>query len=104
MVVFDSISGFMFSGDIGAAAQQDNNFKLVIEDWSEHIKSMTGFHQRYMSSTKAAAAFVASINHLPVQAILPQHGQIFRHVEVQAFLDWFEQLPCGIDFLYPDKK
>ncbi|MDQ6967584.1 MAG: MBL fold metallo-hydrolase [Mariprofundaceae bacterium] len=104
MVVFDSISGFMFSGDIGAASQKSNAFKLVIEDWSEHIKSMTGFHQRYMGSTKAAAAFTASISHLPIQAMLPQHGQIFRHTEVQAFLDWFSTLPCGVDFLYPDKE
>lgn len=103
MVVFDSISGFMISGDIGASARQSEQFKLVIEDWDHHIKAMTGFHQRYMGSTKAAAAFTASIKHLPIQAMLPQHGQIFRYSEVKAFFDWFEHLACGVDFLYPDK-
>ncbi len=101
IIVFDSISGYLFSGDIGAATSQDESFRLVIDDWQQQLHDMTGFHQRYMGSTRAAAACVEKVRTLPVTAILPQHGQIFRNGEVQQFLDWFEVLPCGVDYLYP---
>ncbi|MDX8395587.1 MAG: MBL fold metallo-hydrolase [Mariprofundaceae bacterium] len=103
MVVFDSISGFLFSGDIGAAVANDDVFRLVIDDWQQQLAWMLGFHQRYMGSTKAASEFVKSISSLPVAAILPQHGHIFRDDEVRQFLEWFKVLPCGIDYLYPGK-
>ena len=102
MVVFDSASGHLFSGDIGAAVANDEKFRLVIDDWGSQEAWMTGFHQRYMGSTKAAAAFVQSVSGLPVQAILPQHGHIFRGDEVKRFFEWFKVLPCGVDFLYPE--
>lgn len=102
MVVFDSVSGFLFSGDIGAAAQRDDAFDLVIDDWADQLARMAGFHQRYMGSTRAAAAFVERVRGLPITAMLPQHGQIFRGEEVQRFMDWFATLPCGVDFLYAE--
>lgn len=102
MVVFDSVSGFLFSGDIGAAISQDEMFRLFIDDWQQQIERMQGFHQRYMGSTRAAAEFVKKVSLLPITAMLPQHGQIFRGDEVRQFLDWFETLPCGIDYLYPE--
>ncbi|MDX8388861.1 MAG: MBL fold metallo-hydrolase [Mariprofundaceae bacterium] len=103
MVVFDTMSGFVFSGDIGTAAVEDSTFSLVIDDWQQQLELMLGFHQRYMGSTKAASEFVKSVSKLPITAILPQHGHIFRGDEVHHFLKWFEVLPCGIDYLYPEK-
>ncbi|MFQ5485131.1 MAG: MBL fold metallo-hydrolase [Desulfobacterales bacterium] len=103
MVVFDTLSGFMLSGDIGAAAESDDCFHLVIDDWQQEIEAMQGFHQRYMGSTRAAAKFVKKVSGLPITAILPQHGHLFRGDEVQRFLQWFEVLPCGVDFLYPEE-
>ncbi len=100
MVVFDSISGYLFSGDIGAAVASDDTFRLCIDDWQTQVDQMNGFHQRYMGSTRAAAAFVDKARALPLTAMLPQHGQLFRGGEVQQFLDWFEVLPCGVDYLY----
>jgi len=102
MVVFDSISGFLFSGDIGAAViPKDQPFGLSITDWSQQIENMRAFHQRYMGSTRAAAAFTQQASKLPLTAILPQHGNIFRGNETDKFLKWFEVLPCGVDYLYP---
>jgi len=102
MVVFDSVSGFLFSGDIGAAVPPDEKFRLIIDDRQQQMEWMRGFHQRYMGSTRAAAAFVNKVSPLPITAMLPQHGQIFRGDEVHQFLDWFKTLPCGIDYLYPE--
>jgi len=102
MVIFDSVSGFLFSSDIGAALSPDGHFRLIIDDWPQQVKEMQGFHQRYMGSTRAAAGFVKKVSPLPITAMLPQHGHIFRGSEVSQFLDWFETLPCGVDYLYPE--
>jgi len=96
MVVYDSISGYLVSGDIGAGIDGDG-FQLVVDDWERHLQRMQGFHQRYMGSTRAAASFVSKVRPLNCTAILPQHGRIFRDGEVEKFLDWFEVLPCGVD-------
>ncbi|MER3424445.1 MAG: MBL fold metallo-hydrolase [Nitrospiraceae bacterium] len=101
MVVFDSVSGFLFTGDIGAAPYSDEAVHLVIDDWKTQVATMQGFHQRYMSSNRAVSAFIRSIAGLPITAILPQHGAIFRGEEVQKFLQWLGSLPCGVDYLFP---
>jgi flavorubredoxin len=101
MVVFDTVSGFLFSGDIGAAVYADGKPRLVIDNWNEQVKAMQGFHQRYMSSNRAVSAFIRSVAGLPIKAIVPQHGVIYRGEEVQQFLQWFGALPCGVDYLFP---
>ena len=100
MVVFDSASGFLFSGGIGAAVPPDGKFRLVIDDWQQQLEWMRSFHQR--GNTRAAETFVNNVSLLPITAMLPQHGQIFRSNEVNRFFDWFKTLPCGIDYLYPE--
>ncbi len=101
MVVFDSVSGFLFTGDIGAAPYSDGGVHLVIDDWKEQVATMIGFHQRYMSSSRAVAAFILSVSGLPITAIVPQHGAILRGEETKTFLKWLEALPCGVDYLFP---
>lgn len=103
MVVFDTVSGFLFTGDIGAAVYADGKPRLVIDDWDGQVKAMQGFHQRYMSSSKAVAAFIKSIAGLPIKAIVPQHGVIYRGEEVAKFLQWLGALPCGVDYLYANQ-
>jgi flavorubredoxin len=73
----------------------------VIDDWNEQVKAMQGFHQRYMSSNRAVSAFLRNIAGLPIKAIVPQHGVIYRGEEVRQFLQWLGALPCGVDFLFP---
>ena len=36
MVVFDSVCGFLFTGDIGASMYRDAKPRLVIDDWDAH--------------------------------------------------------------------
>jgi len=103
MVIFDEQSGFLFSGDIGASVFDGKSPTLCIEDWDAHCQRMQGFHQRYMGSNKAVQAFIASVRDLPITAILPQHGAIFRGEEVGHFLDWLGTLDVGSDFMFADQ-
>ena len=100
MVVFDTVSGFLFSGDIGAALYKDGKPRLVIDDWTAHTQAMLGFHQRYMSSNRAVEGFLRKLDGLPIQAVVPQHGAIFRGEEVARFFNWLRQISVGVDYLY----
>lgn len=101
MVTYDSVSGFLFSGDIGAALYTDGVPRLVIEQWDAQVDAMRGFHQRYMSSKRAVSAFLGKVAGLPVRAVLPQHGLIYRDGECEKFFRWLGDLPCGVDYLFP---
>ncbi len=102
ILVFDTVSGFLFTGDVGAAMYKDSSFRLVIDDWTTHTQNMQGFHQRYMSSGRAVAGMNRKLEKLPITAILPQHGCIFRGDEVSRFMQWLGRLPVGADYLYPN--
>ncbi len=102
ILVFDTVSGFLFSGDIGAAMYKDRRFRLVIDDWNTHTQAMKGFHQRYMACNRAVAGMIKQLKGRSINAILPQHGCVFRGEEASRFLQWLAALPVGADFLYPD--
>jgi len=99
---FDETSGFLFSGDIWAAL--DIDWKLIVEEFDEHISNMDLFHKDYMASNSAARYFVRSISGLDIKAILPQHGSIIMRKDVKAAIEYLEHLECGIDLLYADEK
>ncbi|MEI7980304.1 MAG: MBL fold metallo-hydrolase [Bacteroidota bacterium] len=73
-VTCDETSKFLFSGDIWAAIDMD--WRLVVEDFGFHELKMSLFHVDYMSCNVAARGFVNRIRHLPIDAILPQHGSV----------------------------
>ena len=61
---------------------------------------MLGFHKRYMSGNNACRYWVNMVRQLDVEWIVPQHGASFKGKEmVNRFLDWLEDLECGIDLL-----
>jgi flavorubredoxin len=97
---FDCTSKILFSGDIGASiGSQDPS--LPVEDFREHISRMDGFHRRYMVSNKVCRMWVNMIRTLDVEMIIPQHGNPFVGREmINEFLNWFEQLECGIDNIF----
>jgi flavorubredoxin len=45
--------------------------------------------------------FLRKLDGLPIQAVLPQHGVMFRGEEVARYFHWLRQLPVGVDYLYP---
>lgn len=96
---YDPVSKILFSGDVGAAMTpgQDHEPVANVED---HIPLMEGFHKRYMASNKACQVWVKRVRALDVEMMVPQHGKAFVGKDkVNAFLDWFERLECGVDLL-----
>ncbi len=96
---FDTASGILFSGDIGAAVFDSNFEYLVVEDFEKHIPLIEAFHRRYMGSEKAARLWASHVRALNTDMIAPQHGSIFRGENVEKFLSWFSGLKCGMDII-----
>jgi flavorubredoxin len=87
-------SKILFSGDIGAALLPAG-YSLTVENFEEHVKYMTKFHQRWMASNEAKKAWVRRVRKLDVNMICPQHGAIFQGEDVKKFLNWFEEIDVG---------
>jgi len=96
--VYDPISRILYSGDLGASLGAPAR---EVGDFDQHIQYMVGFHQRYMAANKALRAWAAMARSLEIDIIAPQHGALFRGEQVGRFIDWCEQLECGVDLL-PD--
>jgi len=99
MTTFDEASGFLLTGDIGAAIERE--WQLVVEDWERHWRAMVPFHVFYMASQRALQGYLNKVRPFPLTALLPQHGSIIPQQFVEAAFDGLSSLPCGIDLLYP---
>lgn len=96
---YDPISRILFSGDVGASLV-DSEPERPVQDFDQHINAMLGFHRRYMTSNKACRLWVNMVRQLDLEMMIPQHGRPFQGREmIDKFLDWFEQLQCGIDLI-----
>lgn len=100
--VFDPLSRILFSGDIGAAVMPESDHEPYVDDFAEHLPHIDWFHRRYMCSNRAARVWVRQARQLAPLLIAPQHGPVYRGQAVSDFLDWFEQLECGVDLFQPD--
>lgn len=97
--LYDPTSKILFSGDIGGAIFEKNKRFLFVEDFNAYTKLMVDFHKRYMASNIACKKWVKKIKQYPVSMITPQHGGIFKDNTVEQFLNWLENLQCGIDLI-----
>jgi len=95
--LYDPRSKILYSGDVGGA--MDAGYREV-SDFDGHVALMEGFHRRYMASNRALRAWVRMVRGLDVEVIAPQHGALFRgRGMVDRFLDWCEELACGVDLM-----
>jgi flavorubredoxin len=93
--VYDPVSRILYSGDLGASMGAPYD---VVADFDAHVPHMLGFHQRFMPSRDALRHWARMVRGLDVETLAPQHGAILRGREMVArFLDWVEQLPCGVE-------
>ncbi len=97
--LYDSQSGILFSGDIGAAVMPPALAYKEIADFEKHLPYLESFHRRYMAGNRFCRAWVQQVSQQPVSMIAPQHGAVFRDEHVQEFLDWFNDLQCGADII-----
>ena len=97
---YDPISKILFTGDMGASIVGHMEADTPVKDFKSHIQHMEGFHRRYMISNKICRFWVNMVRQLNVEAIVPQHGRSFKGKKmVNEFLNWIENLPCGVDIL-----
>lgn len=95
--LYDPTAKILFSGDIGAALLPPG-YSLFVENFEDHLKYMTKFHQRWMASNDAKRAWVRRVRKLKIDMICPQHGAIFKGPDVAKFIDWFEAVDVGCGY------
>ena len=97
---YDPVSKILFSGDMGASLVDHDQAAKPVTDFDDHVITMAGFHRRYMISNKICRFWVNMVRQLDVEMIVPQHGCRFEgKVMVNRFLDWIENLQCGVDIM-----
>jgi flavorubredoxin len=95
--VYDPISKILYSGDLGASLGQTYT---VVQNFDDHVQYMEGFHRRYIPSGKVLKLWANMVRQLDIDAIAPQHGaMMLEKAHVNRFIDWVENLSCGIDIL-----
>lgn len=103
---YDSRSKILFSGDLGASLVHHKAVEDPITSRAEfqaHLRHMEGFHRRYMVSNKVCRFWAHMVRQMDVEQLVPQHGRYFKGREaIDAFLDWIEDLHCGIDLFTQD--
>lgn len=96
----DPVSRILFSGDLGASMIPEGTPYAPVEDFDAHIPRMAAFHRRYMASNRACRWWAQRARRLDLSMIVPQHGlPIAGAAHISRFLDWIEQLECGVDLL-----
>ncbi|MDA8129644.1 MAG: MBL fold metallo-hydrolase [Betaproteobacteria bacterium] len=103
---YDEKARVLFSGDMGASLVHHSLVEKPITgaaEFKSHIRTMDAFHRRYMVSNKACRLWANMARQLNMDFLVPQHGRYFKGKEaIGAFLDWIEQLQCGIDLFSQD--
>ena len=95
---YDPVSRILFTGDLGVSLTSGERAKSAVTDFASHIPLMEGFHRRYMVSNKVMRLWARMARRLDIAMIAPQHGApIVGQSAIGDFLDWVEQLQCGID-------
>ena len=95
--LYDSRSKILFSGDIGASIFPLGKGYDRVERFEQHLPFCEGFHRRYMAGNAACRAWVERVRRFNVEMIVPHHGAYYPKEAVEPFLDWLENLECGID-------
>lgn len=103
---YDSKAKILFSGDMGASLVHHDAIVEPITtkpQFLAHLPNMEGFHRRYMVSNKACRLWANMVRTMEVNMLVPQHGRWFKGKEaIGAFLDWIQDLRCGIDLFTQD--
>ena len=95
---YDPVSKILFSGDMGTSIVDHDGASTPVDDFKAHIPLIDGFHRRYMVSNKICRYWVNMVRQHDVEMIVPQHGRTYQGKKmVNEFLNWIENLPCGVD-------
>jgi flavorubredoxin len=96
---WDPISRILFSGDLGVSLVPSAIASTPVTSLAPLIPRMEGFHRRYMVSSKVLKLWANMARTLPIDMIVPQHGAPLKGPAVGEFINWIENLSCGVDHL-----
>ncbi|MCB1605413.1 MAG: FprA family A-type flavoprotein [Xanthomonadales bacterium] len=96
---YDPVSKILFSGDLGASMVDDCGAIATRAAFDQHIGTMAGFHRRYMAGNRACRAWARHARRLQIDQIVPQHGAPIVGEAIPAFIEWIDQLQCGLDLI-----
>jgi len=99
---YDPISKNLFSGDVCAAIDFDNQY--IVDDFDSHKLKLDLFHIDYIASNIASRSFAKKLYNYDIENILPQHGAIIPEKFVPDAIKYLEELVCGLDLIYVDEK
>jgi len=99
---YDPISKILFSGDMGANLCPEADLDKPVEKLDEIMPYMDGFHKRYINSNKVCRFWVNMVRQLEINMIVPQHGRAFQGAAIKEFLNYIENLQCGVDLFTQD--
>ncbi len=97
--LYDPVAKILYTGDLGASLGMEY---FEVSDFDAHMQYMEGFHRRYMTCRQALSAWANMVRQLDIDVIAPQHGALFSGKPmVKKFIDWCDNLDCGIDLMTP---
>jgi flavorubredoxin len=95
--IYDPLSKILYSGKLGNSM---GNSYTIVENFDDHIQYMLGFHQYFFDSNMNLKLWAKMVRQLDIDMIAPQHGaMIVKKTHVAAFIDWVENLSCGVDLM-----
>ncbi len=96
---YDPVSKILFSGDLGANLVPTEDLDKPVRRLSEILPYMEGFHRRYINGNKVCRYWANMVRQLDISMIVPQHGRAYEGRAIGEFIDWIEQLECGVDLM-----
>jgi len=97
---YDPVAKILFCGDLGASLLPHEQAALPVTDFASHVRSMEGFHRRYIVSRKVCRFWANMVRQLDIEQIVPQHGARFvGKAAVNDFIEWVQKLECGVDLM-----
>ena len=95
--LYDPVSKILYSGDIGTSIGAPS---LICDSFKSVEPFMRSYHQRYAYSRERINSWVRQIQDLDIETIAPARGSILRgRQKVEAFFEWLQETPCGIDLM-----
>ena len=96
---YDPTARILFSGDLGVSLVRGEEALKAIASLAPLPRGMEGFHRRYMVSNKVLRCWARMVRGLQIDMIVPQHGSPLVGEAVPQFIQWAENLSCGIDLM-----
>jgi flavorubredoxin len=99
---YDPLSKILFSGDLGANLCPTEVLDSPATDIKQVMPFMEGFHKRYINGNKVCRFWANMARQLDISMIVPQHGRAMTGKAINQFIDWIENLECGVDLMTQD--